>query len=131
MDKNMKHFFNALKNIFKPSKVKLLDPNPNTLKKLAPDTKLIKEKSNLDFESYIDDLFKKNPHLSENEMYDIYHSHKPVFEREATKGLQHAKDKEIVSELSKLKLNMQNNPKEIRKTFNQFTKEYSKLNKVD
>ena len=127
----MKHFFNALKNAAKPSKVKLLDSNPNTLKKLTPDIKVIKEKSNLDFETYIDDLFKKNPHLSENEMFEIYHSHKPFFDREVAKRLQHSKDKEIVSKLSELKLKIQDNPKELKKTFNQFTKEYSKLNKVD
>ena len=95
----MKHFFNALKNAAKPSKVKLLDPNPNTLKKLTPDIKVIKEKSNLDFETYIDDLFKKNPHLSENEMFEIYHSHKPSFDGEVAKRLQHDKDKDIVSKM--------------------------------
>ena len=47
----MKHFFKALKNIKKSptSKLELLDPNPNTLKKLAPSQKTIKDKSNLNF----------------------------------------------------------------------------------
>jgi hypothetical protein len=131
MGKNMKHFFNALKNAAKPSKVKLLDPNPNTLKKLTPDIKVIKEKSNLDFETYIDDLFKKNPHLSENEMFEIYHSHKSPFDKEFAKRLQHDKYKDIVSKMSELKLKLQNNPKDVRKTYNQFFKEASKLTKVD
>ena len=127
----MKHFFNTLKNFAKPSKVKLLDPNPNTLKKLTPDIKVIKEKSKLDFETYIDDLFKKNPHLSDNEMFEIYHSHKPFFYIEVAKRLQHSIDNEIVSKLSELKLKLQDNPKDARKIFDQYTKEYSKLNKVD
>ena len=127
----MKHFFNALKNIKKSPKLSLLDPNPNTLKKLAPDQKIIKNKSNLDFEDYIDDVFKKNPHLSEKEMFEIYQTHKPVFNREVGKTLQHSKDKEIVSKLSDLKLKLQDNPKDVRKIFDQYRKEYSNLNKID
>ena len=127
----MKHFFNALKNAAKPSKVKLLDPNPNTLKKLTPDIKVIKEKFNLDFETYIDDLFKKNPHLSENEMFEIYHNHKPTFDKEVVKRLRHSKDTETVSKLAELKLKMQNDPNNFSKIFDQFVKECSKLNKMD
>ncbi len=127
----MKHYFNTLKNATKPSRVKLLDPNPNTIKKLVPDTKIIKEKSKLDFESYIDTIFKENPHLSETEMFEIYHNHKPTFDKEVVKRLRHSKDTETVSKLAELKLKMQNDPNNFSKIFDQYVKEYSKLTKMD
>jgi hypothetical protein len=129
----MKHFFKALKNIKKSpaSKLELLDPNPTTLKKLAPDQKTIKDKSNLNLEDYIDDVFKKNPHLSEKEMFEIYHSHKPTFEAEVSKRIQHAKDTEIVSNLSKLRLKHKKNPENINAFHDEYVKEYSKLYKSD
>jgi hypothetical protein len=129
----MKHFFKALKNIKKSptTKLELLDPNPNTLKKLVPDQKTIKDKSNLNFEDYIDDVFRKNPHLSEKEMFEIYHSHKPSFEAELSKRLQHGKDTEIVSKLSKLRLKHKKNPENLSVFYDKYVKEYSKLSKND
>lgn len=128
----MKHFFTSVRKITKPLKTNLLDPNPNTLSKLIPDKKTIKGKSNSDFEQYIDGIFKENPHLSEKEMFEIYHTHKPVFDKEVAKRTTNIEYSGIVTKLNELKnkVNESKSDSDLQKNFDKFLKEYSKLNKV-
>ncbi len=75
-----------------------------TYLKKPPDPSLIKQfkPSKNNFEDYIDNIFQTNPHLSEEEMFTIYHNHKPVFEEVLHNNLRIAKLNKLSSELNVL-----------------------------
>ena len=128
----MKSIFNALKNIrsnlAKPA-FKPLDPNPNTMKKLMPDAKVIKNQPPVEFEDYIDGVFRSNPHLSEKEMYEIYHTHKKAFDNDKLSKISDLRQKQNLSDLLviKDKLSKATNKKEFKKFGDEFINIGSKI----
>ena len=129
----MKSIFNVLKNIKSNLNKKPLftplDPNPNTLNKLIPDTKIIKKQLPVDFEDYIDGVFRKNPHLSEQEMHKIYHDHKKTYESANLQRASSLKKTQYSLELEQIKdkLNKTTDEKTFHKLYNQFIKTANKF----
>lgn len=131
----MKHLFKALKQIGAKQSItpafKSLDPNPNTLKRLSPDLKTIKKQNLNDFEDYIDGIFKSNPHLSEKEMYEIYHDHKNKYDLAKAEQLRTVQDEKNYKDLLliKEKLLETTDKRKVKKLGDEFISISSRLNK--
>jgi hypothetical protein len=126
----MKFILKALKQSKVKSSTNPILENLNS-KRLAPNIKTIKKQDTTNFEDYIDDVFKSNPHLDEKEMFDVYHDHKKVYDTANLEKLRLVDDKKNLSDLLAIKEKLANNTdeKQFKKLVNEFLNISSKISK--